>query len=464
MTYKLDPWSKIVAINTYKVEPDTQLKNEGQSLTFTFTAPDPDDTTFYWKLVSVTGVINDNDFSYPTGAFSTGGSFQIYAGQGFVFLNIKNDLTTEGPEKLKMEIRKTSQSGQVVATSADVTIIDTSVGDSSIGVPGIPSGTLGAHDCRWNPTGTSVAWSHRINSNTPGTKCVSVYDFSGGALTKVADIVTAKYGWSLDWANSTTLAVIATGAGEVDRGLTVWTRSGNTFTKTYQNAGASISNVEAKLRYCPYGIQVGSTLYNTDTSYRISLGSGGENVSWSGSIAVVGSVGNSATVNPIKVYSYNSSTNTLTAETPFVPPKYPDNYGTMMYPGIVDLRFSGTKLLLGTWYAGYNPTALMYNRNGANSWTKLFEVPSDPEQTEQTGSGWGANCIDWKPSGDEFAIGRFQYVDTPSGVYRYSSGGGLTQKIASPGGQFRGLDYHPSQKFIAAASYNNQPYFRVYPF
>lgn len=464
MTYKLDPFQRILSVVSYSAVPDKTLMNEGENVTFNITAPVPNNTVLYWKLVSVSGNITDSDFTYPTAPVSAGDSVTITDNISAVYVYVKNDLTTEGPETFRLELRTGSPTGTLVATSANVTITDTSVGDSSIGVPGIPdggTGTLGAQDCRWNTTGTSVAWAHRINSASSGT-CVSVYDFSGGALTKVADIVTAKFGISLDWANNTTLAVFATGTTEVDRGLTVWTRSGNTFTKTYQNTAASPSvTTTTKLRYCSYGIQLGGTLYNNDTTVR--KGIGGNNVAWYSNIAVCGAIGNSSTTNPIQVYSYNNATNTLTAETPFVPPKYDQlNSTTLYYPSINDLKFNGSTLLLGVQTTGYNPAALVYQRNGANSWSLLYEVPSDPEQSTKTGSAWGALSIDWKNS-SEYAIGRFIYSDSPSGVYRYS-GASVTQKIASTGGQFYGIDYHPSQNYIAAAAYNNKPYFRVYPF
>lgn len=463
MTYILDPFQQIIQLRQYTVVPNTQLINEGQSVTFTITATVPNGTVLAWRLVGVSGSITNNDFSNVINPVTVGGNVTINNRTATVVITARNDLTTEGTETFRMDVRN---AGVVVASSVPVAIVDTSIGGGDITVPGIPTGgggsVLGSNDVRWNPSGTSVAFAHRINQNLSNATCVSIYDFNGSSLTKVGDFVQAKFGLAIDWANDTTLAVAAGPSGTVDWGLTVWTRNGNTFTKTYQNTATSSlpsGLPNGKLRYTPYGILLNGNLFNNDTTLKRRIANRESSSFVSGNV-LISDTSTTSTDGFIKVYVYNASNNTFTTENDFRLPLKQNQYPTVQL-----VEANGNDVFIATSYRtalGYESISMIYRRNGPNSWTKVFEVPNTND--DPVGSGWAVDGFIWRNS-SEFAIGRFMYGDTTRGIIRYNwsgSSASITSRIAAPGGRFFGLHYHPTQNLIAAGAYNVSPYFRIY--
>ena len=76
-------------------------------------------TTLYWKVVNIS---TDGLFDFT----SNSDAFSVLSNVGSFYVTPYADTKTEGNETFQVEIRKTSISGNIVATSNVVTILDTS--------------------------------------------------------------------------------------------------------------------------------------------------------------------------------------------------------------------------------------------------------------------------------------------------------------------------------------------------
>lgn len=111
----------VIANSTYSVEPRSTSINEGGSLTFDIATDNvPSGTTLYWSIFGGPNVTSA-DFSSMSGSFSINSS-----GNGTVTVSAVADRITEGTEFFYLEIRTTSTSGPIIATSRSVNINDTS--------------------------------------------------------------------------------------------------------------------------------------------------------------------------------------------------------------------------------------------------------------------------------------------------------------------------------------------------
>lgn len=461
----LDPFQRIVVLQpTFSISPNITSVDEGNSVVFTVVTEFFGSGTLFFNIEGVSGTITADDFTTPLS-----GSVAITDNLGTITVNVKEDYNTEGSESFKMNLRTTSTNGPIVAVSAVVTINDTSI-NPLITPPEIPDGgPEGASSVKFNPSGTRVAWAHRILSDSPSSTIVSLYNFSSGNLTKVQDFVNAQIqssieGTSIVWLNNTTLFVSSSGGVEfADRGIMRWTLSGSTFVKTHQN-----TNFSGPLALTPFGLLVGNSntprlLSTSDLTqiFQFTSDRPAAYCAYSNNTFVFGSVGSSSTNNNLTVWNRNSS-GVFTKETTL--PPFVSRGG--VFPSISGLEFNGNTLLVGQNYGSLtitNPVASLFQRNGVNNWTLLHQVPMtiDPGQGD-----WSARSVAWRNS-NEFAIGRFVFAGMPSQIYRYSWNGSTAtriQEIPSPGGQPLGINYHPSQPFIAVAVYINQPFFRVYSF
>lgn len=85
---------------------------------------------YYWTTNSISGTITAADF---VGSANTG-SFTITNGSGTISRTVLADVTTEGTEIFTISVRENSTGGNIIATSANVTIVDTSLTDPNITV------------------------------------------------------------------------------------------------------------------------------------------------------------------------------------------------------------------------------------------------------------------------------------------------------------------------------------------
>ena len=119
--------SPVVTINdtsktppTYSITSNTFSVNEGETIAFSITTTNVGNgTVLYYDIVNTT--TNAGDF---TGV--TSGSVSILNNSASFSINIKADLTTEGSETFKARLLTGSSAGSVVATSASISISDTS--------------------------------------------------------------------------------------------------------------------------------------------------------------------------------------------------------------------------------------------------------------------------------------------------------------------------------------------------
>ena len=109
------------------IAESTTSVNEGDSVTFTISGSNIPDGTYYYTIYEEEGLITSADFD-PA---SLNGSFSVSNNSGSLTITIAEDLTSEGVEKFKVEIRLGSISGTVIAESSVITINDTSQGVGS---------------------------------------------------------------------------------------------------------------------------------------------------------------------------------------------------------------------------------------------------------------------------------------------------------------------------------------------
>ena len=109
---------------TYSVTPSTTSTNEGSSVTFSVTTVGvPNGSVLYWTTLQVSGTISASDFNDS----ALSGSFTVNNNTGTIIRSIVADRSTESTDVFKIEIRRNSITGTIIATSDSVTINDTSL-------------------------------------------------------------------------------------------------------------------------------------------------------------------------------------------------------------------------------------------------------------------------------------------------------------------------------------------------
>lgn len=337
----------------------------------------------------------------------------------------------------------------------------------SVSVPVLDDQIGASGDVRWNPSGNLIAFGYE-STLTANSTCVAVYSWNGSSLSLVQKFVNAQRctsgdgGHCLQWLDDNTLFVLAAGSGS-DRGLTKWVRSGGTFTKTAQ-VTSGLSTYFILLT--PHGIVCGRSIFSSsDLSFITQIYASGSprNCAYYNDAYVFEDGDSYDDPEQLSVYRRLSATSYV-KETNYPTFNQYGFQGNLTYPNVFNMEFRNNILICTTQYYGYNPAAVIFRRNGANSWTRLFEVPSDPEQTNQSGSGWSGLALDWV-SDSEFVISRFYYLGVSSVIYRYSwngSSAALIQQIPSIDA-LSNIDHHPSQRFIAATGQPNTPQ-RIYSY
>lgn len=114
----------IDVVPTYSAVPSTTSVNEGSTVTFTVTTSGvPNSTVLYWTILPIGGTLSASDFTDA----ATSGSFTINSNTGSIARTLSVDRSTEGLESFQIEIRRSSTTGTVIATSETVYINDTSL-------------------------------------------------------------------------------------------------------------------------------------------------------------------------------------------------------------------------------------------------------------------------------------------------------------------------------------------------
>jgi len=116
--------SQTVSINdtstTPTIVPSATSVNEGTTVTFTITTANVIDGTVLYYTNS--GTTSSGDFNDSLNS----GSVTIVGNSGTITKNITADFITEGSETIIMNLRTSSTSGPIVATSSTVTVVDSS--------------------------------------------------------------------------------------------------------------------------------------------------------------------------------------------------------------------------------------------------------------------------------------------------------------------------------------------------
>ena len=163
---------------SYSITPSATLVTEGGGVTFTITTTSiPDNTTVYY---TTTGTASASDFTDNT----LTGSVVINNNTATISKTLVNDFTVgEGSETFALQIRETSVSGTIVATSSTVSISDSSVatfttslsttsineGQSvtvTVNTTGIPDGSTLFFTSSNTADVSPISGSFTINSNT----------------------------------------------------------------------------------------------------------------------------------------------------------------------------------------------------------------------------------------------------------------------------------------------------------
>ncbi len=101
--------------------------DEGGSVTFTISGSNIPNGTYYYTISEEEGTIASTDFN-PA---NLDGYFTVNNNSGSLTITLADDLTTEGTDRFRIQIRRDSVSGNIIATSNAITVGDTSQGVGS---------------------------------------------------------------------------------------------------------------------------------------------------------------------------------------------------------------------------------------------------------------------------------------------------------------------------------------------
>lgn len=174
---------------TYSVVPASTNVNEGSIVNFNVVTTNvADGTTLYWTTSSST--VTADDFADTPTAGVLSGSFLVNGNAGLFSRPIKTDSLTEGTEYFAAQIRTGSITGTVVATSAVVTINDTSTAPVAVTYAITPSTTSvnEGNSVTFNVATTGVAngtelfWEV-VSLSLGGGPLVTADDFTDGIVS-----------------------------------------------------------------------------------------------------------------------------------------------------------------------------------------------------------------------------------------------------------------------------------------
>lgn len=174
-------------IPTYSVIPSTTSINEGSSVTFTVTTSGvPNGTVLYWTALQVSGTLSASDFTDA----AVSGSFTVNNNTGTIIRTISADRSTESIDIFQIEIRRSSITGTVIATSDSVTINDTSKNVGS-NANGLTFGPVQVNRDNGNTTLASDWYTICGLENIPEGSSIALFIDNSGSMTQAT--VQASY-------------------------------------------------------------------------------------------------------------------------------------------------------------------------------------------------------------------------------------------------------------------------------
>jgi hypothetical protein len=111
---------------TFAVAPAANTVNENANITFTVTTTDFGSGTLYWTAEG-SAVDGANAANVAADLTNSSGTVSVTSNSGSFVISTVADVTTEGSEAFFVQLRTDSISGNIVATSSNVTISDTSL-------------------------------------------------------------------------------------------------------------------------------------------------------------------------------------------------------------------------------------------------------------------------------------------------------------------------------------------------
>ena len=153
---------------TINITESATSVDEGGSVTFTISGSNIPDGNYYYTIYEEEGTIASTDFN-PA---NLNGSFSVSNNSGSITITIAEDITSEGPDRFRIQIRRDSVSGNIIATSNAIAVNDTSTtpGSTANGLtfgpvqvnrddsnPGYESDWFAICDIDTLPEGSSIA-------------------------------------------------------------------------------------------------------------------------------------------------------------------------------------------------------------------------------------------------------------------------------------------------------------------
>ena len=171
---------------TVNVAESATSVDEGGSVTFTISGSNIPDGTYYYTIYEEEGTVASTDFN-PA---NLNGSFSISNNSGSITITIAEDITSEGPDKFKIQIRTGSISGTVIAESNAITINDTSRAPGSQ-ANGLTFGPVQVNRDNGNAAQATDWYAICDLDNVPDGSSIALFIDGSGSMTQAK--VQASY-------------------------------------------------------------------------------------------------------------------------------------------------------------------------------------------------------------------------------------------------------------------------------
>ena len=171
---------------TVNIAESTTSVDEGGSVTFTISGSNIPDGTYYYTIYEEDGTIASTDFN-PA---NLNGSFSVSNNNGSITITIAEDITSEGPDQFKIQIRTGSISGTVIAESNAITINDTSRAPGSQ-ANGLTFGPVQVNRDNGNAAQATDWYAICDLDNVPDGSSIALFIDGSGSMTQAK--VQASY-------------------------------------------------------------------------------------------------------------------------------------------------------------------------------------------------------------------------------------------------------------------------------
>jgi plastocyanin len=254
---------------TYSITPDKTSVNEGDTVTFTVVTTNLTSLTeLYYNIVSSKITADDFTDGAMSGAFTITNGYGTVGGSGTFSKTLKQDALTEGVESFTAVVKTGSVSGNTVATSITVAVVDTST-------------LANANDPTYSitPTSSTVeegsSATFNIATTNVGNGTVLYYTINPSALVTGADFGDGSLSGSVTIQNNAavlTKAIALDGFLETGDSFTVSLRTGSiTGSVKATSAPVSILNYDQSVNGPTYTIVPSVTTVNEGANITFTI-------------------------------------------------------------------------------------------------------------------------------------------------------------------------------------------------